>query len=185
MPVISRQRVQRFAMGFLLASVLDGTAFSAGATPDLSGFWGRSTFDFEAISSAPGPIRNLQRLPSGSSDPTRPVGDYNNPILKPEAAAIVKQRSERAMRGLTFPDPSTRCAPYNPPFIFAMQLGMQFLQTRDGITILYNQDDQVSHVRLNASHPARVAPTWKGDSVAHYEGDTLVIDLDFPGENGG
>jgi hypothetical protein len=159
-----------------LASVLVWPASAADNFPDFSGFWGRSTFDFEAIPSAPGPIRNLRRLPSGSSDPTRPVGDHNNPILKPEAAAIVKQRSEKAMTGATVPDPSTRCAPYNPPFVSAMQLGMQFLQTKDTITILYNQDDQVRYIRLNGKHPERVTPTWKGDSVAHYEGDSIVID---------
>jgi hypothetical protein len=31
-------------------------------------------------------------------------------------------------------------------------------------------------VRLNQDHPANVTPTWHGDSVGHYEGDTLVID---------
>jgi hypothetical protein len=31
-------------------------------------------------------------------------------------------------------------------------------------------------VRLNGAHPARLAPSWYGDSVGHYEGDTLVID---------
>jgi hypothetical protein len=29
---------------------------------------------------------------------------------------------------------------------------------------------------MNASHPAHVTPSWYGDSVGHYEGDTLVID---------
>jgi hypothetical protein len=176
MPTVSGLPLYRAAIGFTLASALVWPASAAESVPDLSGFWGRSTFDFEAISSAPSPITNLQRLASGSGDPTRPVGDYNNPILKPEAAAIVKQRSERAMTGATFPDPSTRCAPYNPPFVSAMQLGMQFLQTKDTIIILYNQDDQVRYIRLNGTHPDHVTPTWKGDSIAHYEGDTLVID---------
>jgi hypothetical protein len=31
-------------------------------------------------------------------------------------------------------------------------------------------------VRLNEPHPAHVTPSWYGDSVGHYEGDTLVID---------
>jgi hypothetical protein len=31
-------------------------------------------------------------------------------------------------------------------------------------------------VRLNQPHPAEVTPSWYGDSVAHYEGDILVID---------
>ena len=97
MPTIAGQCFCHAAISFALASVLVGPASAADKVPDFSGFWGRSTFDFEAMTSRPSPIRNLQRLPSGSSDPTRPVGDYNNPILKPEAAAIVRQRAERAM----------------------------------------------------------------------------------------
>lgn len=162
--------------GIALACVLLWPARAADNVPDFSGFWGRNTFDFEAKPSAPEPIRNLERLPTGSSDPTRPIGDYNNPILKPGAAAIVKERGERAKLGRTFPDPSTRCTAYNPPFIFAMQLGMRILQKKNAITIVYNQDEQVRHIRLNANHPADASPSWKGDSVAHYEGDTLVID---------
>jgi hypothetical protein len=29
---------------------------------------------------------------------------------------------------------------------------------------------------MNEPHPAPVVPSWYGDSVGHYEGDTLVID---------
>jgi hypothetical protein len=31
-------------------------------------------------------------------------------------------------------------------------------------------------MRLNQPHPDRLTPSWYGDSVGHYEGDTLVID---------
>ena len=50
------------------------------------------------------------------------------------------------------------------------------LQQPDKITILYDHDHQFRHVRLNQPHPAQVTPSWYGDSVGHYEGDTLVID---------
>ncbi|HEX3486178.1 MAG TPA: hypothetical protein VHT51_14040 [Micropepsaceae bacterium] len=167
----------RVIIGIAVLAASGASARAAdGAIPDFSGIWGRNTFDFEALPSGPAPITNSYRMPMGGGDPTRPMGDYKNPLLKPEAAVIVKQRAEKAMTGATFPDPSTRCAPYNPPFIFAMQLGMQFLQTKNAITILYNQDDQVRYIRLNAKHPDHVTPSWKGDSIAHYEGDMLVID---------
>jgi hypothetical protein len=52
---------------------------------------------------------------------------------------------------------------------------MQMLQQPHQITILY-VSYEVRHVRMNESHPARVTPSWYGDSVGHYEGDTLVID---------
>jgi len=53
---------------------------------------------------------------------------------------------------------------------------MQMLQQPDKVTILYSNDHEVRHVRMNQTHPARVTPSWYGDSIGHYEGDTLVID---------
>ena len=53
---------------------------------------------------------------------------------------------------------------------------MQMLQQPHQITILYDEDHEVRHVRMNQPHPATVTPSWYGDSVGHYEGDTLVID---------
>jgi len=104
------------------------------------------------------------------------VGDYNNPILKPEAAAVVKRNGEISEAGHDFPDPSNECGAQAPPFVFAIQLGMQIVQTKDQVIILYNQDDQVRRVRLNGSHPRNLKPTPMGDSIGRYEGDTLVVD---------
>jgi hypothetical protein len=61
------------------------------------------------------------------------------------------------------------------PFAFPSG-ATQLLQQPDKVTILYTYDHQVRHVRLNQSHPAHVTASWYGDSVGHYEGDTLVID---------
>jgi len=56
------------------------------------------------------------------------------------------------------------------------QLGVQLLQNKDEVTLLYVVDHQVRHVRMNQQHPAHVVPSWSGDSIGHYEGDTLVVD---------
>jgi hypothetical protein len=37
-------------------------------------------------------------------------------------------------------------------------------------------DHHIRRVRLNSSHPANVTPSWGGDSIGHYENDTLVVD---------
>jgi len=50
------------------------------------------------------------------------------------------------------------------------------IQQKDEVILLYLSDHQVRHVRLNVPHSAHPAPTWQGESVGHYEGDTLVID---------
>jgi hypothetical protein len=53
---------------------------------------------------------------------------------------------------------------------------MQMLQQPGKITILYPYDHEFRQVRMNQPHPALVTPSLYGDSVGHYEGDTLVID---------
>ena len=37
-------------------------------------------------------------------------------------------------------------------------------------------DHQVRHVYLTGKHSARITPTDYGESIGHYEGDTLVVD---------
>src|SRR5437588_4458527 len=171
-----------FVMSVLSALIVPVVAESQNRIPDFSGVWGRSVFNLEPTESGPEPLRNLKRVGPDASkpvvvgDPVPLVGDYMNPILRPEAAAVVKQRGEMSASGLDFPDPSSQCATFSPPFLFTIQLGMQLLQRKDDIVILYNQNEQVRHVRLNAAHPRNLTPTTTGDSVGHYEGDTLVID---------
>ena len=95
--------------------------------------------------------------------------------MKPQAAEIVKKHGEIELSGLAYPTPSNHCWPSGVPYIF-FQLGMQMLQQPDKITFLYLRDHELRQVRLNQPHPAHVTPSWNGDSVGYYEGDTLVID---------
>jgi hypothetical protein len=114
-------------------------------------------------------------LRDGVSDYYRLVGDYSNPILKPEAAAIVKQKGQLSLSGAGYPTPSNQCWPGGVPYVF-WNFGLQILQQPHQITMLYFHDHEVRRVRMNASHLKNVTPSWYGDSVGHYEGDTLVID---------
>ncbi len=182
--VAANARTKYLTGGIVTAAILCSTtagAQSAPALPDFSGPWARSSMDPELLPSGPIPLVNLRRQPddphpNGGGDPLPLVGDYKNPILKPLAAEAVKKAGELSESGKINPDPSNQCAPYSPPYIFTIQLGVQMLQGKDRIVMLYPQDDQVRYVRMNASHPKKVVPSAMGDSVGHYEGDTLVID---------
>jgi len=169
----------------------DSGTQSAVSIPDLSGMWGHPYIpSFEPPLSGPGPVVNKSRwkqvfgtdgpLAPGTnaalvSNPNQLVGDYTNPILNPQAAEAVKKHGEIELSGAAAPVPSSQCWPEPPPYIF-WNAGMQMLQQPDKITILYAYDHEIRHIRMNEPHPARVTPSWYGDSVGHYEGDTLVID---------
>jgi len=168
------------AISVISAAVWSSAALAAnsprGTVPDFSGIWAHFTWpDVESPATGPGPIRNLSQR-DGASDPYQLVGDYRNPILKPQAAEIVKQHGDASLMGKTYAAPSNQCWPGGVPFVFIANIGMQMFQEPDKITIVYTNDHEVRHVRLNAPHPARVNPSWYGDSVGHYEGETLVID---------
>ena len=112
---------------------------------------------------------------NGVSNALQLVGDYTNPILKPEAAEIVKRFGEMSLSHFGYPTPRNQCWPGGLPFEFTNNK-MMMLQKPEETLILYRLDHQVRPVRMNQSHPARITPSWFGDSVGHYEGDTLVVD---------
>jgi hypothetical protein len=150
-------------------------ASSAASIPDLSGAWAHPGLGFGPPLSGPGPVRNKVRLPSGAGNFDMLVGDYTNPILKPEAAAVVKKNGELAMSGHVFPDPDNQCMQNPLPYIF-WNFSLRLMQLPDKVVMVYQHDDDYREVRLNQPHPAKVTPTIHGDSVGHYEGDTLVVD---------
>jgi hypothetical protein len=151
------------------------SAQSAASIPDFSGVWLHPGLGFGPPLSGPGPVRNKTRLPSGASNFMLIVGDYTNPILKPEAAEVVKKFGEISLAGRIFPDPDNMCLQNPLPYIF-WNFNVQLLQQPDKVTLIYAHDNDFRTVRLNQSHPATVVPSLHGDSVGHYEGDTLVID---------
>jgi hypothetical protein len=89
---------------------------------------------------------------------------------------MVRKRGEMILSGKALPTPSSACTLYPPPFALSMMLQLQIVQKRDEVLILSQQDQGVRRIRLNQTHPRRVAPSSHGDSVGHYEGNTLVVD---------
>jgi hypothetical protein len=176
-----------------MAQTAGGEAHHAASIPNLTRVWTHPGFPwFEPPASGPGPITNLSRwagqgpsgpggslaLPAGKvgiSNYDQLVGDYNSPILQPWAAAVVKRFGEISLAGITAPNPSNQCWPFPMLFIYK-QATMQMIQQPHRITMLYSGNSEVRRVRLNQPHTSPLKPSWYGDSVGHYEGDTLVID---------
>ena len=149
---------------------------SASPIPDFSGIWSHPFLTgMEPPQSGPGPVKNTSRRPDGVANFQKLVGDYRNPILKPEAAEIVKRHGELSLSGIGYQTPSNQCWPGGVPYVF-WDFMVQIFQKPDHVTMLYRHGNETRRVRMNEKHPAKVTPSWYGNSVGHYEGDTLVID---------
>ena len=179
----------------LLASLAAAAATpamgQAASVPALSGLWANSLGPgFTPSESGPRPVLNKARQKAAADifgKPLSPedaplvsmmgrrIGDDTAPILQPWAAAVVKAHAEKEVNDGPAPNPINQCRPGGVPFVF-YNLGMELIQQPNSITMLYVFDHEVRHVRLNQPHPAQLTPSWFGDSVGHYEGDTLVID---------
>ena len=184
-------------------TVTSGSGLSGGEThgatsiPDFTRVWIHPGFPwFEPPASGPGPVTNRSRWPQqpgdplsgtvalpplppgvvGISDYDQLVGDYTNPILQPWAAQVVKKFGEMSIAGITYGNPSNQCWPM--PMLFIYKEGtVEIIQKPDRVLLIYTgPNTDVRRVRLNDRHPDQLTPSWYGDSVGHYEGDTLVID---------
>jgi len=157
------------------AAPADSGTQGVASIPDFSGIWWHPSLPgYEPPRSGPGPVTNRSRK-NGVSNYDQLVGDYTNPILQPWAAEIVKKHGDLSLSGVTYPSPANQCWPEPVPFIYK-NFGTQILQQPDKVTILYEQDHEFRQIPLNRPHPAQVIPSWYGDSVGHYEADTLVVD---------
>jgi hypothetical protein len=147
------------------------------AAPEFSGIWVRTGEPmFEPIPGAK-EGKPVARLQVDSKDAEEIMaGNWDNPILQPWARDIVKKNadSEVALKHVYQADDS--CWPVTVPAILNMREAVQFLQTKDRITILYQRDHQIRRIWLNQKHSAKLEPSWYGESVGHFEGDTLIVD---------
>src|SRR3954471_20759711 len=143
----------------------------------LSGVWVRTGEPmFEPIEGAK-EGKPIARLQADSKDAEEIMaGNWENPILQPWARDVLRKNAESEINLKHVYQADDSCWPVIPPAILNMREAVQFLQTKDRITILYQRDHQVRHIYLNQKHSAKAKPSWYGESVGHFEGDTLVVD---------
>jgi hypothetical protein len=111
--------------------------------------------------------------------PTLPVADLNNPILQPWVKEELRKRNEMVVAGKGELSPAANCWPVGVPAFTLLPIQpIFFIPGPKEVVIIWQGDHhQLRHVYLTDRHSARVAPSWFGESIGHYEnGDTLVID---------
>lgn len=133
------------------------------AVPNFTGVWGKRNFGY------PPPYV------AGKSSDFSVIDGFNNPILRPWTVQYLTEKMVYTKSGNIFPDASTSCWPTGVPGIYNFR-HIQILQSPDQMTIFYKNNNQSRTIFLNQKHSPKPAPSWYGESVGHFEGDTLVID---------
>jgi hypothetical protein len=93
----------------------------------------------------------------------------------PSALALFNERVETIGKD----DPEARCLPVGVPRYMFDPYPFQMIQLADRVVFLFEGDNYPWRIvpTDGRSHPKDVTPTWMGDAVGHYEGDTLVVDV--------
>jgi hypothetical protein len=120
----------------------------ATATPRLSGMWEPRTFGFMV--------------------PEAPLSTAGRAVVERGAAAMAA--------GKIMHTAWTSCRPGAISTMTMPREKILVLQSTDELTILFEMPRMVRRVRFGAGHPENLQPSYVGDSVGRWEGNTLVID---------
>ncbi len=109
--------------------------------------------------------------------PTQRIGDISNPNLKQWAKDVMKKGNEEVLAGkFAFTARSACQAAGVPGFDVLLGGALSILQSPNEVTMIFSGNSEVRHIWLNVPHSANLKPSWYGESIGHYEGDTLVVD---------
>jgi hypothetical protein len=110
--------------------------------------------------------------------PTFPIGDPNTPILLPWAKDRIARRNAIVLAGKPAWSLHATCRPMGIPnfLLVPMTRPMFVVQGKTKVLMILSSFADVRRIHLNAAHALGAKPSWHGDSVGHYEGDTLVVD---------
>ena len=163
-------------------------AQSSAAIPDFSSnqtaWQGPNGVDFNPVPGAVPPVANDPAHPHLSNgearrlglQPTYRISDLSNPNLKQWAKDVMKKDNDEVLHGKIGYTPGSSCKPYGTPTFMEDGGPFYFIQTPKEVLILASEDSQVRHVYMDVPHSKSPKPSWYGESVGHYEGDTLVVD---------
>jgi hypothetical protein len=133
--------------------------------PDFSGIW-------QAMNSAAWNIQDHvaeKGVPAGMG-----VVEGNEIPYRPEA--LLKKQENFKNRETA--DPETKCWLPGVPRIMYMPYAFQIAQGPTQISILFEYVHAVRNIFIGSSHYPGHIDFWLGDSRGHWEGDTLVVDVE-------
>ena len=185
----------RFTVGVLAGAVyLAGSfSFSSAAQAEPPNFarnpnvgWYSYSRTFIPPASGPGPVQQDPSRPHVTNDeyrvtgrqPTQPLADLNNPILQPWARDVIRKRNEMVLAGKLVVGRGASCWTTGVTnFILSpMTQPMYFIQGKKEVALIKTSFNDVRYIHLADKHSPNVKISWYGESIGHYEADSLGVD---------
>jgi len=103
---------------------------------------------------------------------------YGNPLPFGAKGRSVRESRIKATYVLQLPyaNASAECIPPGQTWQMDLNFPFQIFQSKGAVTFVFQEYHGIWTVRLNQTHPRTDAREYMGDSVGHWEGDTLVVD---------
>ncbi|MGH8220786.1 MAG: hypothetical protein ACREUT_19810 [Steroidobacteraceae bacterium] len=98
------------------------------------------------------------------------------PPLKPKYMKLLEQRIRAKNRGTPEADTETQCLGHGMPRVMESPYPIEIVQTPGRITFLHEVAHEIRRIYMNRPHPKHPRVSFNGDSVGHWEGDTMVVD---------
>ncbi len=176
-----------FSSPVLLLTICAATAAAqpVASPPDFSSggiSWnGIGGGDLLAVPGSPPPVSQDPRYkytPNNlGAQPTYRISDITNPNLKQWAKDVMKKDNDEVLAGKIAYTARSACKPGGVPGFITLGGGaLYFVQSPKEVTMIFDGNAETRHIYLNVPHAANPRPSWYGDSIGHYEGDTLVVD---------
>ena len=137
--------------------------------------------ELKPMMSGPRPVRADPAFPyfgnQNGTQPTLRVSDLNSPILTEWSKKLMAPSNETTKKGVFPYSFQARCMPGGTPGqLLGIFEPLFFVQAKDAVYLIWQRDHVVRRISMNRPHTANPKPSWYGESVGHYEGDTLVVD---------
>jgi hypothetical protein len=98
------------------------------------------------------------------------------PPMKPGALAGYQNRVAKLKAGEQLPDSATACMPHGVPRIMYTPYPLQIVQRPEVVAMIFEVNHNIRLAYMNQELPKDPDPTYMGSSVAHWEGQTLVVE---------
>jgi hypothetical protein len=154
-----------FFLPTLLAKPSDPDKVQTAHTPDLSGIWVEPASVAIPANWLDSDGKRLENLPL-------------------TALGLAKFKANRATHGshqvasTTSTEPIAKCLPPGVPAIYQFIFPMEIIQIPGRVIMFFEYGNYVRQIFTDGRKHQDLTPTWMGDSIGIWEGDTLIVDAD-------